>query len=124
MEDFCHFLRLPHTGPLMSLRGGRCFTHFEVVRVVGLAATVMERAQTCTKNDFCISIHNFTSFLFLEAHVEVKISSLTLRIEDFSLRVKFFQAEQYNEILTHHFIRGTSLQHSNRQPAHQPNQKY
>ena len=48
-------LRLPHTGPHMrvaGLRGGRYFTHFEVVRVMRLAACMMERAHTSTKNDF------------------------------------------------------------------------
>ena len=48
-------LRLPPTEPGMrvaGLRGGIYFTHFKVVRVVRLAASIMERAHTSTKNDF------------------------------------------------------------------------
>ena len=35
-----------------GLQAGKYFTHFEIVRVMKLAACMLERAQSCTKSDY------------------------------------------------------------------------
>ena len=58
-------LKLPHSGPRMwfaDVRGGRYFTHLEVVRVEELTAGVLERANTLAKKDY---LRQYPQFYFL-----------------------------------------------------------
>ena len=60
--------RLPHTGSRMQvagLRGDSYFTHFEVVRMMRLAACMLEKTQSYTINDY---LHQYPTFYCFFSH--------------------------------------------------------
>ena len=109
-------LRLPDTGHRMrvaslrggngefaSLRGGRYFTHFEVVGVVRLAAWIMERAHTSTKKIFCVNIPNFPLDISISPRGAKNLQPLTVSCGFFPSAWIPLKPNTIIEILMHFF---------------------
>ena len=86
---------LSHTGSRLRiavLRGDSYFTHFEVVRMIRLAAYMLEKTRSCTINDYLHQYPTFSYFFSYKLKREGKNATSDCELPAF-IPVNFFKYE-------------------------------
>ena len=79
-----------------GMQDDRYFTHFEVARVMTLAAYKLEKAQSCKNDNICVNILGCIIYFHINSRGS-KTRNLGLGAAGFSFPVNFFKDNSWNE---------------------------